>query len=79
MEKIVKAILIGAGQRGAQVYGAYALRHPDEIQFVAVAEPDKGRREAFVKDHDIPAENVFEDWHELLENGIPFFINMNKL
>lgn len=67
MEKIVKAILIGAGQRGAQVYGAYALRHPDEIQFVAVAEPDKERREAFVKDHNIPAENVFEDWHELLE------------
>ncbi len=68
MEKIVKAILIGAGQRGAQVYGAYALQNPRAIRFVAVAEPDKERREAFAKDHGIAAENVFEDWHALLDH-----------
>lgn len=69
MEKIVKAILIGAGQRGAQVYGAYALAHPQEICFVAVAEPDRERREAFAAEHHIPAENVYKDWHELLKQN----------
>ncbi len=69
MAKSVKAILIGAGQRGAQVYGAYALKHPEDIRFVAVAEPNKERREAFAKDHEIPAENVYEDWRELLKQN----------
>lgn len=66
MEKTVKAILLGAGQRGAQVYGAYALRHPEEIQFVAVAEPDAARRAEFCRDHTISSENAVEDWQELL-------------
>ena len=33
----VNAILIGAGQRGAQVYGAFARRNPKDIRFVAAA------------------------------------------
>ena len=66
MEKTVKAMLLGAGQRGAQVYGAYALRHPEEIQFVAVAEPDAARRAEFCRDHTISSENAVEDWQELL-------------
>ncbi len=64
--KVVTAILIGAGQRGAQVYGEYALQHPNEIRFIAVAEPDEERRSAFCRDHGIPAENAAEDWPELL-------------
>ena len=49
----VKAILIGAGQRGAQVYGAFARRNPNDIVFVAVAEPDEARRKEFCRDHGI--------------------------
>lgn len=64
--KIVQAVMIGAGQRGAQVYGAFALRNPKDIQFVAVAEPDAERREAFCRDHNIAKENVVKDWHDLL-------------
>lgn len=45
------AILIGAGQRGAQVYGAYALSHPKNIAFIAVAEPDDARRAEFCLQH----------------------------
>ena len=40
----IEAILIGAGERGAESYAPYALRHPDELRFVAVAEPDSERR-----------------------------------
>ena len=39
--------MIGAGQRGAQVYGAFARRNPNDIVFVAVAEPDEARRKEF--------------------------------
>lgn len=62
----VKALLIGAGQRGAQVYGAFALRNPKDIQFVAVAEPDVERRTAFCQDHGIKPENAVKDWKTLL-------------
>ena len=66
MKKPIQAILIGAGQRGGHAYGDYALTHPDEIQFVAVAEPDPERRAQFATRHQIPAEGQFEDWHPLL-------------
>ena len=36
---MIKAILIGAGQRGMEVYAAYALKHPHRFRIVAVAEP----------------------------------------
>jgi predicted dehydrogenase len=62
-----KAILIGAGQRGAQSYAPYALQHPDELQFVAVAEPNAPRRAAFAQQHHIPKEYQFESWEELLQ------------
>lgn len=62
----IQAILIGAGQRGADAYGPYALQHPDEIRFVAVAEPDPQRRARFAAQHNIPSERQFEDWGPLL-------------
>ena len=62
----VNAILIGAGQRGAQVYGAFARRNPKDIRFVAVAEPDAARRAEFCRDHGISPENAAADWRELL-------------
>lgn len=64
--KPLRAVLIGAGQRGAEAYAPYALRHPGEIQFVAVAEPIPFRRDAFSRLHHIPQEYQFESWEELL-------------
>ncbi len=63
----IEAILIGAGNRGLWSYGPYALQHPDEIQFVAVAEPDPERRARFASYHDIPAEMQFASWEEVCE------------
>ena len=65
--KKVTSILIGAGLRGGYVYSQYALDHPDEFQVVAVAEPDRERRELFASKHHIPAELCFESYEELLE------------
>jgi predicted dehydrogenase len=66
ISKPVQAILIGAGQRGADAYGPYALHHPDQIRFVGVTEPIPERREKFARQHDIPPNNCFESWEQLL-------------
>lgn len=66
---MITAVLIGAGQRGAQVYAEYALTHPNELRIVAVAESDAARREAFARRHQIERGFVFDDWKPLLEKG----------
>jgi predicted dehydrogenase len=65
MGQPIDAVMVGAGNRGHFVYGAYALRYPDEVRFVAVAEPDEGRRLRFARAHGIPAERQFSSWEEL--------------
>jgi predicted dehydrogenase len=65
--KKITAALLGAGSRGAGAYGTYALGHPHEIQFVAVADPNVERRESFKKLHNVSDENSFETMDELLE------------
>lgn len=66
--KPVRAVLIGAGQRGSEAYAPYALKHPDQLRFVAVAEPDEQRRSRFALTHAIPREYCFESWEELMEH-----------
>jgi predicted dehydrogenase len=65
----IEAILIGAGQRGAKDYAPYALQHPHELRFVAVAEPIPERRLQFAQDHQIPTERQFNSWEDLLEQS----------
>jgi predicted dehydrogenase len=62
----VRAILIGAGQRGSDAYAPYALAHPQQVRFVAVAEPDETRRLSFARRHHIPPKNQFPSWEDLL-------------
>ncbi|MFS0726453.1 Gfo/Idh/MocA family protein [Paenibacillus sp. 1P07SE] len=64
---MIEAALLGAGGRGMFAYASYALKRPNEIKFVAVAEPDKERREMFARLHGIPEERVFSSWKELLD------------
>lgn len=68
--KQVKAILIGAGLRGAEVYSEYALEHPNEFKVVAVAEPDELKRDKFALNHGIPENMRFNDWNEILNQSI---------
>ena len=66
---MISAILIGAGARGMDAYGAYALRHPEKLKFVAVAEPNEARRSAMAAAHHIPPERCFSHWEPLLALG----------
>jgi predicted dehydrogenase len=62
--------LIGAGQRGTEVYGAFALARPDLVRFVAVAEPDAGRRDRFAAAHGIEPHASVGDWADLLSSDL---------
>lgn len=59
-------MLIGAGSRGNTVYGKLALRPRSGARFVAVAEPDQGRREVFAKEHGIAPALAFPSWEKML-------------
>jgi predicted dehydrogenase len=65
--KKITAALIGAGQRGAGAYAPYALQHPEDIQFVAVADSDPERRERFQQAHSVLNDNCYSSWEDLLE------------
>ncbi len=69
MTQPITAVLLGAGNRGYHVYGPYAQEYPDELHFVAVAEPHQARRERFAQAHNIPAERQFASWEDLLAKG----------
>lgn len=69
MSQSITAAMIGAGQRGFYSYGPYALQYPNELKFVAVAEPNAARRQRFADAHDIPLARRFERWEDLLDEG----------
>jgi len=62
----VEAVLLGAGGRGLGTFGGYAERHPHDLKFVAVAEPDAERRARFAEIHKIPANRCYESAEQLL-------------
>ena len=63
----IETILIGAGNRGREVYGNFIAAHPELFRMVAVAEPLQERREMLARQHGIDQERCFTDWQELLE------------
>lgn len=68
MEEVMKkitAVLIGAGARG-KIYTQYALDHPEELEIVAVAEPNPEKRNRIGERCKIPEERRFSHWEELL-------------
>lgn len=62
----VKVIVLGAGRRGTDAYAPYALKYPDRLKVVGVAEPSEIRRENMRALHNIPDENCYTSWQECL-------------
>jgi predicted dehydrogenase len=65
-ERKITAIVCGAGNRG-NVYGGYALQHPDELDIVGVAEPIEIRRNRFSEKHEIDPKFTFYTWEQIFE------------
>lgn len=62
----IRVITLGAGNRG-NVYGGYAVAHPDEMDIVGVAEPIPLRNERYTQKHNIPEENRFPTWERVFD------------
>ncbi len=63
----VTAVVVGAGLRGAEVFGRFALAHPERLKVVALAEPDAVRAKAMAEAHGLSANEVHADWQPLFE------------
>ena len=66
---MITAVLVGAGNRGKDAYGAWALEQKQKLRFVALAEPLPERRKLFAAAHGIPPERCYNDWAELFAAG----------
>ena len=63
----IEALIIGAGDRGGDIYANYALRFPNEIKIVAVAEPIEERRKEIKEKHKLDSEKCFTGWELILK------------
>ena len=46
-------------------FARYILEHPNEVELIALAEPNRERRKSVAKEHGIPKKMQFSDWKEL--------------
>jgi len=60
----IKAIMIGAGQRG-KAYAVHALSHPGDLTFIGVAEPHQERRTQFAEKYNIDTANCLHTWEDV--------------
>ena len=67
--KPFQVLLIGAGNRGAEVYGEWIRANPGQLRIAAVAEPIESRRITVAGQHQIPAERQFSTWEDALAAG----------
>jgi predicted dehydrogenase len=66
LAKPVTAITLGAGRRG-RAYGGYAVRHPQDLRLVGVAEPVPIRNERYAQTHGIDPGNRFTTWEHVFD------------
>jgi predicted dehydrogenase len=48
-------------------YSTFSREFPERLKIVGVAEPKDFNRKWMVDNHQLPAENVFSDWHALVQ------------
>ena len=68
--KPLTAIIVGVGHR-ALVYASYAKHHPDELQIVGAADPDKGRLQDAVDAYGLAPEQTWDSAEALAADGPP--------
>lgn len=69
----LRAVVLGAGNRG-HVYAGYALKFPEELQIVGVAEPIPWRRKRFAQEHNIAEKFQWTTWEHAFE--VPKFCDV---
>lgn len=66
LERPVTAITLGAGARG-NTYGGYALKFPDRLKIIGVAEPIPERNQRYSDKHNIEEKNRFQTWEHVFD------------
>lgn len=61
----ITVVILGAGNRGSR-YAEIMAHFPENYKVVAVADPAKAHRDYVQKLHNIPDEQLYEDWREIL-------------
>lgn len=69
MHRTFNILLIGAGNRGAEVYGEWIRTHPDQLKITAIAEPIESRLKETASLHYVPISQQFRSWDEALSEG----------
>ncbi|WP_127581667.1 Gfo/Idh/MocA family protein [Paenibacillus koleovorans] len=64
----LRVVVVGAGSR-SRTYASYGLTHPEELQIVAVVDPDEGRCNRLADLHRLPADRRFGNLSELFAAG----------
>lgn len=70
---VLKAILIGAGNRG-KIYTNVMAKYPDKFKVVGVAEPVENRRNDIRNIHQCDEDKCFASWEDILD--LPKFANV---
>ncbi len=66
LAKPLTAIVLGAGNRG-NIYGGYAVKYPENLDIVGVAEPIELRINKFSEKHNIPKDRQFATWEDVFK------------
>ncbi|MDA1362756.1 Gfo/Idh/MocA family oxidoreductase [Glycomyces luteolus] len=61
--------ILGAGARGSDTYGRWALGHPGRAAIAAVADPMPHRRERLAGAGNVPNEHRYPDWRDLVADA----------
>ena len=61
-----RTAILGMGYRG-RIYAQWALEHPNDLEIVAIAEPDDAVRQTWAEKLGLPPERTFADWQGALE------------
>ena len=64
--KTLTAIIMGCGSRGS-TYAWQMTRLGEKYSVIGIAEPSQSRRDKIKKMHNIPEENCYNSWDEILD------------
>lgn len=64
-DKQISYVVVGAGNRG-NVYSRYAKRFPENAKIVGVSDINEFRLKKMADAHNVPQENRFGDYHEIM-------------
>ena len=64
--KKLTAIVVGYGSRGS-AYASFAMKNPDQLQIVAVADPNPIRQQTAMQRHGLTEEKIYNSWENIVQ------------